>query len=533
MRSTRRSRRQARRGDSRGVDSLLYQRPPNFRVWHLDEPELVFLDERRTVDPKTGLEAFGAIDQADRPVVRVGLIGTGGMIDKARAFLESTRSRIAPGARRTPSGALKFPDPVLFPDWPGPEDGQFQVEFAVTSEEPISAKEVELALRPTEHSGRVAATRDLLSDRLETIREMDATPDLVLLALPKALETKLAGAGGGVRPKVAHDPRLKFVRKAEREQRRSGQGLLFDIPSALGLQSIADVPPVSLHRAMKIAAMRCGIPVQLVWESTLSSDGARQDDATVAWNLCVAMYYKAGGVPWRVAGLDPNTCYVGISFFRPLGRDSTLCASVAQAFLPTGDGVVLRGEPFEWRERFGAQLPRAEARALLERVLAVFERSSRISPRRVVVHKSSNFGPEERAGLEEALGDVRSRDFVTLRRSDVFMMRLGQHPPIRGTAVELDDTSGKALLYTRGYVPFLGCYPGSRIPRPLDVTVAAGDSSLRRVCSEILALTKMNWNSADFCGAEPITLAFSRRVGRILGSMPSDGEPATTYRYYM
>ena len=54
-----------------------------------------------------------------------------------------------------------------------------------------------------------------------------------------------------------------------------------------------------------------------------------------------------------------------------------------------------------------------------------------------------------------------------------------------------------------------------------------------RLLSEILLLTKMNWNSAEYAEALPITLRFSRLVGAVLREVPADQEPASKYSYYM
>lgn len=48
-----------------------------------------------------------------------------------------------------------------------------------------------------------------------------------------------------------------------------------------------------------------------------------------------------------------------------------------------------------------------------------------------------------------------------------------------------------------------------------------------------ISITKMNWNSADFCISEPITLAYSREVGRILAYVPEEVIPRPEYRFYM
>jgi hypothetical protein len=69
-----------------------------------------------------------------------------------------------------------------------------------------------------------------------------------------------------------------------------------------------------------------------------------QDEATRAWNLHGALYYKAGGTPWRLPrqSSDLATCFIGVSFFRTTDS-SELHTAVAQVFNERGDGVVVRG----------------------------------------------------------------------------------------------------------------------------------------------------------------------------------------------
>jgi hypothetical protein len=82
-------------------------------------------------------------------------------------------------------------------------------------------------------------------------------------------------------------------------------------------------------------------------------------------------------------------------------------------------------------------------------------------------------------------------------------------------------------------VPYLRTYPGMRSPQPQEIVEHYGTSPMDMVLREILALTKLNWNSADFSVSEPITLAFSRRVGEILAEMPATVKPQEEYRFYM
>jgi len=108
--------------------------------------------------------------------------------------------------------------------------------------------------------------------------------------------------------------------------------------------------------------------------------------------------------------------------------------------------------------------------------------------------------------------------------------RPGKKAALRGTVVDFGQKRG--LVYTVGYVPFLRCYPGFRIPQPVEITENWGSVSLHEAAADILKLTKLNWNTAAFNCREPITVAFARRVGDIL-KLAKGKEPALHYRYYM
>jgi argonaute-like protein implicated in RNA metabolism and viral defense len=72
-----------------------------------------------------------------------------------------------------------------------------------------------------------------------------------------------------------------------------------------------------------------------------------------------------------------------------------------------------------------------------------------------------------------------------------------------------------------------------RIPSPLEIVEHHGDSSAASVCDEILALTKVNWNSCSFGSSMPITIRFAKNVGRILAELPLGVTPQTKYKFYM
>lgn len=207
--------------------------------------------------------------------------------------------------------------------------------------------------------------------------------------------------------------------------------------------------------------------------------------------------------------------------------------SLAQVFTPEGEGLVLKGERFSWPVGRSPRLGRASAKRLIEKVLGLYEQHTHVKPSRVVVHKSSKYDIEELKGFEEGLDDIHQRDFLTLasRQKKIRFFRLGYNPIIRGTKIDFPD--GMWLLYTKAYVPFLKIYPGPRVPLPLEIIQHIGDTPSEKLSTEILMLSKLNMNSADFCSLFPITLEFSRRVGSILKELPPGVTPQSKYPFYM
>ncbi len=136
-------------------------------------------------------------------------------------------------------------------------------------------------------------------------------------------------------------------------------------------------------------------------------------------------------------------------------------------------------------------------------------------PNRVVVHKTSAFQADEVKGFSEVFESSGMQyDLVSMRKPTFRIIRQGDYLVARGTYLELSDNL--AYPYTKGYIPELDTYPGVHISAPFQVQKGRGDSSIRSLCSEILALSKLNWNTADFCSGLPITIGFASNVGKIL-----------------
>ena len=102
------------------------------------------------------------------------------------------------------------------------------------------------------------------------------------------------------------------AKELERARTRS-QLELFDL-----LDEVEETPEDFLKRdlrlALKARALKNRLPIQLATDALLLDGDRNQDAATRAWNFSVGLYYKAGGVPWRLPPTHRETCFVGVSF---------------------------------------------------------------------------------------------------------------------------------------------------------------------------------------------------------------------------
>lgn len=515
-------------------------RRPLFESGIIAEPLLSFGGQHGHIDPKTGLGLYGPYSLAGQrqPVlstIAVGCIGPPNMIADAEQWLRACQGRLMN------NGA----EPLQNPHFPGfNRDHPFQCElrFGDPWREAIKQSAIDTALREINFHDRISQIVQLYIGAIEVLAGRDPKPNIILCCIPQEvidLCTVITTQSGEVKRRRISKPEKKAMEALE-----IGQNFLFpDMDPTLSIEDDIDGHQ-NLRRGLKAEAMRFEIPTQLVWPRTLrlvdeeprTGASASQDIATRAWNFSTALYHKAGGSPWRLAEVSPNTCFVGIAFYRELGGGNPrIRTAMAQAFTSSGDGYVLRGSSFEWDESKQGRSPHLNETAsadLMRSVLDLYKRQNRGSlPNRVVVHKTSRFWDEELVGLQAACEVVPQHDFVAFGWRGLQFYRPGTYPPLRGTYVKLSDTD--LLLYTVGYIPYLRTYPGARVPQPLEIVEHYGDSPWNVVLEEIMALTKMNWNTAAFACSEPITIAFSRKVGQVLAELGPRRPMRSEYRFYM
>jgi hypothetical protein len=94
-------------------------------------------------------------------------------------------------------------------------------------------------------------------------------------------------------------------------------------------------------------------------------------------------------------------------------------------------------------------------------------------------------------------------------------------------------TDRRAFLWGSGFKLRLGTYDGKETPLPLRIEVQHGDADIRQVASDILALTKLNYNACRLGDARPVTVGYSMQVGEILVSNPTITDRRSQFKFYI
>ncbi len=463
----------------------------------LPEPKLSFHPDRATdrdVHPLRGLRQFGPYSSGIVPdPIRVATLAPAGERPRLNAFMKELNSRYQPKERKD-----------YLPEWPG-----FHSVFGLHMRGAGGACHVELDAQ-LEADFRASPTPHVvLADRLvRAIHGFDARRaefDVLVVYIPQRWATGFFG----------------------------GPAEGFD-----------------LHDHLKAAAATRRLPLQIVREDKAL---AYPDRASVMWRIGLALYAKAGGIPWKLAETDPETAYIGISYaVRPadsaLPRFVTCCSQVFDA-----EGSGLEFVVYDAREVKVQQdnpfLSRTEMFRVMTRSLDLYRRRhSGRSPRRIMVHKTTEFKRDEVDGCMEAFHLCEAVDLLQIVEDTGWRgIRIegdanaekgspAAFPVSRGTVIGLGPR--EALLWTHGNVQGIGkrdaYFQGARsTPRPLRLVRHAGHGTWDDTARAILALSKMNWNNDALYDALPVTLEYAKVLARVVKRMPGLGNAPYQFRFFM
>lgn len=302
-----------------------------------------------------------------------------------------------------------------------------------------------------------------------------------------------------------------------------------------------------VHDFVKAFCVQRGIATQFLNQETLSDSS----QCRVWWWLSLALYVKGMRTPWVLENLADNTAFVGLGF--SIDPNATagnhVVLGCSHIYSGKGEGlqyrltkvenpIIRRGNPF---------MSKDDARRTGETIRQLFFDAHFKLPERVVLHKRTPFTRDEREGLADGLSGVANIDMLEIQIDNALRYVASlpgndgkidedNYPVRRGTAMKVDDHT--ALVWVHGATtainPRFKYFQGKRrIPAPLTVRRHAGQTDLPTLASEILGLSKMNWNTLDLYTRFPATLQSSNEIARIGSLLHRFGASSYDYRLFI
>lgn len=269
------------------------------------------------------------------------------------------------------------------------------------------------------------------------------------------------------------------------------------------------------------------------------------------WAISLALYVKSGRIPWTITGLQPDTAFAGIGYSVTNGPNgSNVVVGCSHIYSSNGQGMKYKLSKIQdvtFDRKKNPYLSEDEAYKIGLNIKDLFHKSFSEFPKRVVIHKRTPFRKEEIKGLVESLSSAGVQDIELIEISyedDLKCFALNNiHTEIDGFPVRrglcFPVNANTMYLYTHGIAPSVidpnrkFIQGGKSIPLPLKVVRHYGTSDMSQISTEILGLSKMNWNSFNLYSKLPCTIESSNEIARVGWLLSQCEGTLYEYRFFM
>ena len=518
----------------------------NNNLFFIPEPKMMFGFDQTTEDPRDGLILFGPHESLRPFKVRVGLIGTSESLTNYKSYASRINKPIF--STKTNYGIIKNVE-IKRPSYPGFE-AIYEIELPVEPElfVPIDANELNKIIYKEKIKRK--RTSELVELYLNKIKEVsnkeDIDIDIWYVVVTRELYFACKPKSKG---KEVSTETLKII-----NLQQMGQTFM---PFPGQEEFYSDVQKYydsseDFHDLMKARVIqeKIKIPIQIIVETTLEfrekQTRQRYDDylcAHLAWTQTTTLYYKLGKLPWKLHDIREGVCYLGLVFKKlNLSSEKGHVCSAAQMFLKDGDGAVFRGNIGLWmsEDDKNFHLDEKEAENLLGMALDDYKAKKPDYPKEMFIHGRANFSDREWNGFLKALEKRSAKtnlNGIVIKDVNEFKLlrsvenEISNYGVLRGLAWVINKSEG--YLFTRGYIQRIMTSNSLEIPNPLYIKIARGNVDIGTVMTDILALTKLNYNACIYGDGLPVTLRFSDLIGNILTSTPEFRTDQRQFKYYI